>query len=278
MAPGLLITDPVRAVIALLALAGCSFEGSGPGGDDGAGDDDPVPAPAFASCEDALGAGYATSGVYRIDPDADGRVFEAYCDMTTDGGGWTLAVKADGTLATFGYDSPLWENSATLNPGAPGLDRTEAKLETFSRVPLVEVLLVLDGGDGPRAATMLLPAGSLLDRFAVAAPQPLLPPLGRDGWLGLLPGATLQPECEEEGVNVGNSYNRVRLGIVANNEGDCDGDYSWDSRIGFGASFDCAGCGGSCGDEGPATLAGPAVGSNTSGCNRVAAFGYLFVR
>ncbi|MCD4735709.1 MAG: hypothetical protein K8R53_06665 [Bacteroidales bacterium] len=43
------------------------------------------------SCLAWLNAGYNTDGIYTIDPDGAGGLapFDCYCDMTTDGGGWT---------------------------------------------------------------------------------------------------------------------------------------------------------------------------------------------
>ena len=50
-------------------------------------------------------------GLYVIDPDGEGPNPEAevYCDMTSEGGGWTLIMKS--IDANFAYDDPLWENA-----------------------------------------------------------------------------------------------------------------------------------------------------------------------
>ena len=75
----------------------------------------------------------ATDGAYTIDPDGAGGSdpFDVYCDMTNDGGGWTLILKGT-TDATFNYTANYWTTSNTLNETDLTLTAASAKYESFN--------------------------------------------------------------------------------------------------------------------------------------------------
>jgi hypothetical protein len=274
------------AALVTAGAVGCSFDRSGAAADPGgaAGGDDPAAGPdaaavsappdgavqAPASCAEALRAGVTTSGVIQIDPGGAGP-FAAYCDMKTDGGGWTLAMKIDGRRSTFRYTSPLWTTEDLFNPDAPDRDRTEAKLASFNRVAFTEVLIRfdtdVDTDTVSRWVWMDLAGDDLRSLFAADEYVPVY--LGRERWLGAIPDAHLQENCNREGVNAGVELNKVRLGIIANDQDDC---FTPESKLGVGSSFSCQSCG-SCGG-----LAGPAAGSNDAGCTVVQSFATVLVR
>ena len=225
---------------------------------------------------------HGISGVYPLATE-DGESYEAYCDMTTHGGGWTLTLKVDGDQPTFLYDSPLWTNDELFNPDAPGLNRTEAKLHSFSDLSFTQLLVGLEApkeDDSPPQFHYLpvVAAGeSLQEVFAreefVATHE------GRDAWRGIVTDPSLQPYCNREGLNNAiadadadddddDDFSRVRIGIIANEQEDCE---TPDSRIGLG------GAGTSC-DQENLSAGNTARCGGDEGDVAISAMGALFVR
>ena len=218
----------------------------------------------------------AANGTYPLDPDGVGPVvqFNAYCDMTTDGGGWTLALKADGNKDTFLYDAALWTNATLYQPNFPDLDRNEAKLQSFVSIAFTEVLIGFEypiGAMGPvvlKTQKLARAAASLLAVFQ--APYAATA-VGRNAWKTLINTSSLQPNCNVEGFNVlpvDLNWSRTRIGIVSNQEANCG---SPDSYIGIGGAG--APCGGPQRSSGNIAFCGPDNGDKS-----IPALGVVFVR
>jgi hypothetical protein len=95
-----------------------------------------------ASCDEILAAGYSVGdGVYHIDPDGTGAV-SVYCDMTTDGGGWTLvAVASDDGVNTWTYAKRrYWDVDTTTFGSISALNR-DYKSASLHTLLFADVLL-----------------------------------------------------------------------------------------------------------------------------------------
>ncbi|RQR65534.1 hypothetical protein DIE18_03540 [Burkholderia sp. Bp9125] len=88
----------------------------------------------LASCNAYYQGGARADDVYLLNPTGNAP-FEAWCDMTSDGGGWTLIMKQasnDGT--TLQGDSTYWTNGTPLNDTYPnwGYSDTNMVSQGFS--------------------------------------------------------------------------------------------------------------------------------------------------
>ncbi|PFX12694.1 hypothetical protein AWC38_SpisGene23303 [Stylophora pistillata] len=162
-----------------------------------------------------------------------------YCHIGNFGCGdgvWTTVMKIDGSKNTFNYNSGYWsdKNQYNTDGGKTGFDSQETKLHTYWDTPFNTICLGMNYGGQRRFVVVNKQATSL--HFLISDGHYRPTSLGRDIWKPLIGSeASLQWNCNKEGFNVGGCYHSgcavVRIGIVSNEQNDCD---SCDSRLGFG--------------------------------------------
>jgi hypothetical protein len=213
------------------------------------------------------------SGVYPIRPAST--TYDVYCDKVTNGGGWTLVMKIDGTSSQFNYDSPSWGDTASFNAAAPDLSDSQMKSQAYSEVGFTQILVGLREGTDLRTAVFNVGALNALTMVTSS------PNFGtRAQWMTLSANAALQPNCNAFGASKTGDpgFARVRIGILGNNEGGC---FGTDSYIGLGGQVE-TGC---------SSLQGTGVSAGNRACfgavnaastpvpdRNVPAWGYLWVR
>jgi hypothetical protein len=188
--------------------------------------------------------------------------FKAYCDMTTDGGGWTLVMRFAPAAGQFHFYSTHWTTVSLVNDNVPGpTDPTDGKFQAYN---------VLTGGE--LRGCMQHPQTKAYGCKAYTLPQPTTPlnlftstPVGSDiamkglyfvetqaeklKWLTiqgrvLAEASVPNPGYVAVGINIDDDQScydaRVRFGLVLNNEANI---VTLNDAAGFGAqAYYTAGC------------------------------------
>ena len=148
------------------------------------------------------------------------------------------------------------------------MDTHETKLPTYWNTPFNKICLGMKVDQQFKSVVISYQARSLYSLIADNIYRNTS--LGRDTWKELITSqASLQLNCNKEGFNVlfgSKQQSKARIGIVANNEDDCE---SCDSRIGFGTggNYDDSN---TCGNE--------ATYSADKGNQHIKAMGYILVQ
>ena len=136
---------------------------------------------------------------------------------------------------TFHYNSIYWndKNSFNLFGGETGFDTQETKLPSYWNTSFTKICLGMKIDQQINFIVFNKQANSLYS--LIVDGQYRATSLGRNAWKTLIGlEASLQFNCTKEGFNADGTYrnhSKARIGILGNNENECD---SCDSRIGFG--------------------------------------------
>ena len=139
----------------------------------------------------------------------------------------------------FTTTSRYWTNKETVTPdgGKTGFDLQETKLPSYWNTSFSKICLGMRINNQSRFIVIKRTATSL--HSLISDGKYRNTSLGRDTWKSLIGSeASMQFNCNKEGFNAnsdkqyfGRDQAKARIGILGNNENDCD---QCDSRIGFG--------------------------------------------
>ncbi len=169
----------------------------------------------------------SASGIYWLDPTGSGSPFQAYCDMITDGGGWTLVMRMAND-STLGYSSAYWASGSLLNSAS--LDATSNSNAVYQSYSTVSGTTIR-GCKGANTLCIQGTVGSTNAKTLFSGSTQTLS-ISRASFIATFPpDDTSQPNCNQAGINVGVADGWGKFAIVGNNENDCGSD---DSAWGWG--------------------------------------------
>ena len=120
-----------------------------------------------------------------------------------------------------------------MSAGETLFDNQETKLPTYWSTNFSKICLGMKNGHNTYFTVISKEASSLFSLIADGEYRSTS--LGRDKWKSLIGSeGSLQTNCGKEGFNAkchNPVYSKARIGILGNNEKDCE---TCDSRIGFG--------------------------------------------
>eukprot|EP00794_Sanderia_malayensis_P000327 gene327-959_t len=236
----------------------------------------------YTSCKELLEKHPNTgSGVYKIK--SGDSIDSHFCAMNLIGcgteGGWTLAMKINGSKKTFGSDSVHWTTNTVYNTdnAIKSIKNGEAKFSAFNTMNINAVCLGFQVSSHINWLPIFIQAPSLLDVFKDGTYQATS--YGRNQWKGLIADSSLQLDCNREGFNVKNDNGDIfaRIGIIGNNGLNDAGDCSLpNSYIGFGTKLQHS-------NTCTTKLDGVACGNLAmcqpdNGVKAISAIGYLYIQ